>query len=288
MNFRYLGVMQGRLLPPETGKFQCFPRQRWADEFPLAADCELDAIEWIYDFWGKDVNPITSDSGIREMKSLCDRHRVVVVSMCADYFMENPFVRASSEEKKARLQCLSWLMSRCQQVGITRIVLPFVDNSAILTQAETEDVIAIIRDALPIAVAFGVEIHLETSLPPREFALLLSKLPDQRLAVNYDTGNSASLGYDVAEELSAYGDRIGSVHIKDRLRGGSTVPLGYGSADIKGFLAGLERLGYRGDLILQAARGESGREVAWVRNNRDILRSYIDKSVRPQTVEYAQ
>jgi len=38
-----LGIMQGRLVPPEAQRFQCFPRQRWRDEFALAAAAGLDA-----------------------------------------------------------------------------------------------------------------------------------------------------------------------------------------------------------------------------------------------------
>ena len=32
-----LGVMQGRVVPPDQGRFQSFPRSRWRDEFPRAA-----------------------------------------------------------------------------------------------------------------------------------------------------------------------------------------------------------------------------------------------------------
>ena len=53
--------------------------------------------------------------------------------------------------------------------------------------------------------------------------------------MNYDIGNSASLGYIPAEELSAYGERISDVHVKDRAFGGGSVILGKGSANIPEF-----------------------------------------------------
>ena len=46
---------------------------------------------------------------------------------------------------------------------------------------------------------------------------MLNALPHPVIKVNYDSGNSASLGYSVTEEFAAYGNRIGSIHIKDRL-----------------------------------------------------------------------
>ena len=100
---------------------------------------------------------------------------------------------------------------------------------------------------------------------------MLAQIPDPLLRVNYDSGNSASLGYDVASELAAYGARIGSVHIKDRVRGGGTVPLGTGDADLPALFSGLARLRYQGDYVLQVARGTDGGEVEWARQNRAFL-----------------
>jgi len=286
VNVRYIGIMQGRLLPPEAGHFQCFPRERWKEEFELASRCGLDSIEWIYDVWGQDVNPLFLEHGEEQVRALAQRHNVAVVSLCADYFMDKPLIRVTDHDRRDRTEHLSWLIGRCQQFGIARMVLPFVDNSAIRSQQEMQEVISVLDEALPLAAKYELEIHLETSLPPREFAELLERLPFSNLKVNYDSGNSASLGYGVHEELAAYGERIGSVHIKDRIRGGGTVPLGTGNADIRGLLAGLHRLGYSGDLILQVARGESGHEVDWVRSVREIVNGYLE-AIRERVHESA-
>jgi len=120
----------------------------------------------------------------------------------------------------------------------------------------------------------GVELHLEMSFAPARFAAFLARLPGT-VRVNYDSGNSAALGYDPREEFAAYGPRIGSVHVKDRIRGGTTVPLGQGNADLRAVFAGLKDLDYRGDMILQVARGESGREVEWARHNREFVEAAL-------------
>jgi len=243
-------------------------------EFGAAAAAGFDAIEWIYDTWGEEVNPLSSDSGIRQIKNLARQNGVAVLSLCADYFMEQPLIRVSPEERRNRIQHLRWLISRCQLLGIGRIVLPFVDNSSIRTESEITEVAATLLELLPHSSEAGVEIHLETSLNASSFAVLLDKLPFPDIKVNYDTGNSASLGFDFREEFSAYGSRIGSVHVKDRIRGGGTVPLGQGNANLPGVLAGLRELGYYGDFILQVTRGEAGREVEWARHNRLALMSH--------------
>src|SRR5580704_9348903 len=128
-----LGIMQGRLVPPEEGHFQCFPRDRWREEFVLAEEAGLDSIEWIYDLRGADVNPLVTDSGVAEMKALAARHGVAVVSLCADYFMDRPFATASADEFGSLTTHLQWVLGRCRLAGITRVVLPFVDASKIET-----------------------------------------------------------------------------------------------------------------------------------------------------------
>jgi L-ribulose-5-phosphate 3-epimerase len=273
-----LAVMQGRLLPPSNGYFQCFPRERWREEFALAAEASLDAIEWIYDTVSESDNPISTDSGLVEMKSLGEANGIEVVSLCADYFMERPLIRCSDVDSTERVDRLWWLLGRCKLAGIRRVVLPFVDNSKIEGHADEAEVSELLRRALGRAEEVEVELHLETSLGPQQFSSLLAKLPHRLLKVNYDAGNSASLGFDVEAEIAAYGGRIGSVHIKDRIRGGGTVPLGTGDADIPRLLSLLSQTRYTGDFVLQIARDEPGMEVAWIRQSRESVSRQLQEA----------
>jgi L-ribulose-5-phosphate 3-epimerase len=270
----FVSIMQGRLVPPIDNKIQAFPRQQWSEEFPRAAEAGLDGIEWIYDAFGQDVNPIATVESVQQIIELSRKHRVIVRSLCADYFMEYPLLRASAEELQPRLRLLEWLMTRCRAAGITRIVLPFVDNSAIHDQVDSASVAELLRSMLPAAETNRVELHLETSLAPQPFADLLAQVSSPFIRVNYDSGNSASLGYNPRDEFMAYGDRVGSVHVKDRRRGGGTVPLGTGDADLPALFASLKAVHYTGDIVLQVARGESGAEVSWARQNREFVSRY--------------
>lgn len=263
--------MQGRLVPPVDGKIQAFPAEQWREEFPRAQEAGLGSIEWIYETFGRDRNPLCTDEGLAELDALRAAHRIAVRSVCADYFMEYPLVRATPGEVATRLDELRWLLDRCRRAGIERIVLPFVDNSGIRSDAEQEALVEVLTAAARAAEAAAVELHLETALDPHAFAAFLDRLPSPVIRVNYDSGNSASLGYDPREEFAAYGERIGSVHVKDRKRGGTTVPLGTGDADLPAVFAGLHRLRYGGDVILQVARGAAGNEVEWARGNRQLV-----------------
>jgi L-ribulose-5-phosphate 3-epimerase len=271
-----MATMQGRLVPPEGGHFQAFPRQRWRDEFALAAAAGLNAIEWIFDVYGDGVNPLSTDAGLAELRALIEKTGIGVHSVCADYFMDRPFLRTTVTEREDRIRQMEWLLSRCQSAGIRRIVIPFVDNSAIRNKEEKLQALSVLRQLLPRAEETSVELHLETSLGPEPFAALLEHCRHPLVRVNYDSGNSASLGYRVSEEFAAYGHRIGSVHIKDRLFNAGTVPLGTGNADLPAVFAGLARLSYAGDYVLQIARAETGSEMAWIAQHRAWVAAQIE------------
>jgi hexulose-6-phosphate isomerase len=193
--------------------------------------------------------------------------------------MDRPMVGASDNDLAEIIGRLEWLLGRCQLAGIERMVLPFVDQSKINTPQDETLVVEILAALLPKAEANSVELHLETSLAPVPFAALLDRLPHRWLKANYDSGNSSSLGYIPKEEFTAYGNRIGSVHIKDRIRGGGTVPLGTGDADLEGVFTGLEKIGYRGDYVLQVARSQAFGEVEWAKQNRAYLIDLLDRFI---------
>ncbi len=260
--------MQGRLGPPYPGRFQCFPKDTWPNEFGLAREAGLACIEWIVDGFGLEGNPMIADGGADRIREASTASGVAVRSICADYFMEHPLVRATPAQLKERLLFLGSLLARGSSLGVGRVVIPFVDASRIDTAAEAAEVAAVLRDALALAEPCGVELHLEASLAPADFASLLDKLPHPQLKVNYDSGNSASLGFSPREEFRAYGAQVGSVHIKDRVLGGGTVPLGTGHADFPGLWESLRSIEYRGDFILQAARGAAGEEGPLAARNR--------------------
>jgi L-ribulose-5-phosphate 3-epimerase len=171
-----VAIMQGRLLPSSDGRIQCFPRERWRDEFALAAAAGLTAIEWIYDLQGVDVNPIASDDGLSLIKALSAQSEVVVRSVCADYFVDLPLVRADQREIQERAETLVWLLDRCAILGVSRVVLPFVDASRIDSEAELDHVVSVLGHVLPALEKTGVELHLETSLSPSQFAGMLGRL----------------------------------------------------------------------------------------------------------------
>jgi L-ribulose-5-phosphate 3-epimerase len=275
-----IGIMQGRLVPPAGNQIQSFPRENWSDEFPRASQAGLSFIEWIYDVEGADVNPLATPAGIELMRKLSTEHKVAVSSVCADYFIDQPLVRAEPSQRHERSEKLKWLLHQAARLPVAHVVLPFVDASSIRTEEDTTELLNILRAVLPTAEETNVELHLEMSLPPQAFAKLLERIPHRLVRANYDSGNSASLGYKIADEFAAYGERIGSVHIKDRVRDGGTVPLGAGDADLPELVRLLREIRYAGNLVLQVARGETGKEVEWARQNKAFVERLLTEGGR--------
>ena len=273
-----IGIMQGRLSPPEAGRFQSFPRWSWQDEFARARDAGLDYIEWIYDDYGASVNPIASAQGRERIVAESAEYKVNVPAICADWLMDFPVLRCSASERHEREQIFHQLLKWGADIQVSRIVLPFVDASSMKGSVEKDIVIGVLESALPLAERFRVELHLETDLNPQDFADFLSRIDHPLVKVNYDSGNSSGLGYIARDEFSAYGKRIGSIHLKDRLRNpdGSvqTRPLGEGSADFDDLFASIRRIGYTGGFTLQVARGSDGDEVNWAKQQAAFVRSH--------------
>ena len=256
-----IGVMQGRLLPKYQGRYQAHPIDYWVDEFAIASKLGLDCIEFIFDFNDFECNPLLTREGRSQIRSLEKDTGVKVLSVCADYFMEAPLYKGAEQSIEKSLNVLSELIDSCSELSVRDIVIPCVDQSRIDNSEQQEIFSRQSTQLLPKVEEFGINLSLETDLPPDEFKSLLKNLDHPRVTVNYDTGNSASNGFDPVIELEAYGDKISDLHIKDRMLGGGPVELGKGDCNFQLFFKEFYKIDFSGPIILQAYRDEEGVEV---------------------------
>jgi L-ribulose-5-phosphate 3-epimerase len=256
-----LGIMQGRLLPKYQGRYQAHPVGYWQGEFQIASNLGLSLIEFILDFDQSEKNPLLNQSGLEEIRKVSEQTGVQVKTICADYLMEAPvhsecdWVAAESREMLCRL------LKNASQIGVTDIIIPCVDKSALKTESQMLRFVKNIRSVRTVAEKLDINLALETDLPPKKFLSLLETLDSGIFTVNYDTGNSAALNYDPAEELAVYGGRISEVHLKDRVRGGNSVELGKGDVNFQKVFTTLAQTGFRGSFIMQAYRDEEGIQI---------------------------
>ncbi len=270
-----IGIMQGRLSPRHQGQYQAFPLHHWKKEFQLAKSIGFAAIEFIFDYRSAKQNPLMTDGGIKSILELIEETGVKVKSICADYFMERPF---HSEHFETSLLVLKELIDRSSQLGVKDIVIPCVDQARIITKEDQCRVLSAIRTADSFASERGIYLNLETDLPPERVGELLTDAALDCLRINYDIGNSASLGYDPSQEFANYGEWISDVHVKDRVLGGFSVKLGIGNAKFDLVFSLLKQYNFKGNLVMQAARAEEySDELSLVREQLALLQSLMKR-----------
>jgi L-ribulose-5-phosphate 3-epimerase len=265
-----IGFMQGRLSAQVDGRIQAFPWAHWRDEFPLAQAAGFRLMEWTLDAERLYENPLMTPGGRAEIGHLQARYGVAIESLTGDFFMHAPFHKAAGAERERRLRDLRAVCEACAALSIRMLVIPLVDAGRIDNPREEVDVL----HTLSVLERSGVSIVFESDYQPRALARFIAQLgPD--FGINYDIGNSASLGHDAVEEIGAFGARIRNVHIKDRVRGGTTVPLGTGDANFPAAFGALARVRYAGNFILQTARAADGEHRAALERYRVMAERWI-------------
>jgi len=253
---KQIGIMQGRLSPRIDGKIQAYPEKSWQNEFHLAKEIGYSAIEWIVEE-PLEKNALMSELGRDSINQLISETGVKIEFVCADIFMQQPFVRVSNSTVEENKRYLNQILVNAKKIGAIGVEIPFVDSSSIKNGVDYSELISRLQKGFELAGEIGIGISLETDLDANAFKELLERINLEHVKANYDIGNSASLGYDPMEELNSYGHKIWNVHVKDRKLKGTTVPLGSGDAKIKQVFTKLKEIQYSGGITMQAARGEN-------------------------------
>ncbi|MEN9862354.1 MAG: hypothetical protein RLZZ601_118 [Pseudomonadota bacterium] len=268
----YIGFMQGRLSPLISGRIQAFPWEFWKNEFSLAQEINIDLMEWTLDQERLYENPLLTEVGQSEIRALCKKYAISIPSLTGDCFMQAPLWKAQSSERIALERDFVEIVKGCAAIGIKMIVVPLVDNGRLESMAQEDYLVAFLESQSGFLAVHGLKVLFESDYVPQELARFIARLDPSLFGINYDIGNSAALGFNPREEFFVYGQRIVNVHIKDRMLGGTTVPLGTGSANFDEVFAALANINYKGNYILQTARAVDS-------NHSSSLSAYRDMTV---------
>ena len=269
--------MQGRLSPQIDGKIQAFPWSHWQDEFPTAAAIGIPLMEWTLDQDRLYQNPLMTEAGGQEIIKLKEQHGLAIPSLTGDCFMQSPFWKLAME-RDALLRDLRAIIHAAATIGISLILIPLVDAGRLENATQEDDLRAGLASVERDLEERGVRITFESDFSPERLALFIDSFDPKYYGLTFDIGNSASLGYDFEDEIAAYGTRIVNVHVKDRLLGGTTVPLGTGNAKLPETIAALEHAGYRGNYILQTARAVDGNHAEVLCNYKSMVENWLEQA----------
>lgn len=247
-----IGIKQGRLSPRPYPALQAFPWGTWDLEFGLAKKIGYDYLEWMFDAENYSENPLWTKDGRKSIKRLIKETGTPVRSICADFFLSRPFYRENTYSIEENIEVLKKLVICAREIGANLILLPVLENSAILKESEAQRLISVLKESQQVLENNNVRIGIETELPINECLDLCRKINSSMVGVYYDTGNYAACGHDLATDLADLGSYVYGVHVKDRLLGGRSVFLGTGDTDFQKVFHALVSMDYAGNLTLEA------------------------------------
>ena len=115
--------------------------------------------------------------------------------------MERPFFKKKYfKNKKKYLKMLKTVISNGEKIGIKYFVLPLVDNSSISNNFEENILISDIKKICK-TLKKGKYILFEIDYK-QKILHFVKKFKSKKIGINYDTGNSSSLGYKIDDELN--------------------------------------------------------------------------------------
>lgn len=253
--------MQGRLSPIIDNKIQSFPWMNWRNEFELASTSNIHTLEWTLDHDRLYENPLMNDEGTAEINKLSKKFNIRIPSLTGDCFMQKPFWKESGNQKISLQNDFINVIHRCGKIGISTIVVPLVDNGSIENKSQEHNLHKFLSSLHTLLNELSLKICFESDLPPTNLKNFISNYDKDQFGINYDIGNSASMGFDPMEEFAKYGNRIINIHMKDRVLGGSTIALGKGNANFELIFNLIKDYNYDGNIILQTARAKDDQHL---------------------------
>ncbi len=267
--------MQGRLSPLVNNQIQAFPFDTWREEFPLAEKLGLTCIEWTLDYPNLRSNPLLISENVSEITNIRTKYKISIPSVTLDCCMQRPFWQDYDQSKNYLLEDFEKIIQSAAALNISILVIPLVDNGSIKSNSEFLQLKRVLNSFHTDLNRFDIRIAFESDYEPIKLKKFIEEFDSSIVGINYDTGNSASLGFDPTEEIALYGNRIINVHIKDRVFNGTTVPLGEGNADFEKVFTSLALHSYKGNFILQTARSKDNKHYIELEKNLSFLNRYI-------------
>jgi hexulose-6-phosphate isomerase len=272
-------LVQGRSLSQVNDSMQYFPLN-WKDEFPIIPKLGFSGIEWIYDKSSEISNPILTKDGRKEILYLSKHNDVNLENIVFDWFLSYPFFQKNEILQQKNIEKFLSLMQNCEDVGFKRIIFPLLDKNKIHTENEIKLLVKYFeKKIIKQFDDLNIEIHFETSLPPKKEKLLMNLFNHKKIKICFDMGNSASEGYDPIEVIDILENMIGSIHIKDRKLGSSSVPLGQGDVKFLEIFQSLDNINFDGPISFQIYRNKDSDNISLLKNSLTFINEIISKSI---------
>ena len=251
-NSPIFGIIQGRLSQAPANQLQWFPQNCWRDEFHNAKKLGIDFIELLDENSYNKDNPIWSDSGRSQLKSVSKKTGRQLYSICTDFIMANSLL--DDKGNTITKGHVKKLIDHAGELGCKVVVLPLFEES-ILSTSTTHFFIPIIKDFAKYAAQLNINICIESLLDGPNLKIFLESINESNVGCVFDTGNRVVDNPQLDEEIKLLGDWITHVHIKDKNYVGENVLLGTGLVNFAKVFEALVEIRYEGPLVFETTRG---------------------------------
>ena len=251
-NSPIFGIIQGRLSQAPANQLQWFPQNCWRDEFHNAKKLGIDFIELLDENSYNKDNPIWSDSGRSQLKSVSKKTGRQLYSICTDFIMANSLL--DDKGNTITKGHVKKLIDHAGELGCKVVVLPLFEES-ILSVSTTHFFIPIIKDFAKYAAQLNINICIESLLDGPNLKIFLESINESNVGCVFDTGNRVVDNPQLDEEIKLLGDWITHVHIKDKNYVGENVLLGTGLVNFAKVFEALVEIRYEGPLVFETTRG---------------------------------
>lgn len=243
-----IGLMQGRMLPPDRFTYQNFPENNWKEEIDLIDKMGFDFVECLYDEDNKISSMIEYFKKSKKVEDI-DRKRLLR-AICLD-----AITNLSIDDGHKIQNYLRDLENFIKILPLEMIILPFLSNDSLRDKEFAKKVIDIINSVNLESMNEGKELRfaLELNLSSDLIIEAFSDLEIKNLGICLDLGNLMHLGLRPEKEIKKLNHLIYHVHIKDRKIGGPNVILGQGDVDFLECLNALKDIEYKGMMTLETS-----------------------------------
>jgi L-ribulose-5-phosphate 3-epimerase len=244
------GVMEGFRMHGSQTEYGLEPEGGRTSIFPKAKELGFHGVELGVGLDYREDSLWTGQGGARQAIELeARRTGVEAASICLHLLNYDEHSPASGnvEHREAGREIIRNTIEACGAIGASVILVPFFGTAALKSEEHARRLVHEMKGLSPMAEEMGVFLALETSLEALHLVRVVESIGSDHLQVYFDTGNTASKGYDVVREITTLGERIAQVHVKDH----PSRALGEGSIDFGGVIGALEDVGFDGYLVLE-------------------------------------
>lgn len=243
------GIVQGRLINAPAGELQCFPGNKWPEEFSLASKYGINYVEWLAERTHNPDNPLWTDEGCKLIKDVSNKNNLDIYSTCNDYVIDHDLT-----DKSDTINQQLNFMDRSEIIGASLTVLPLFEKSE-MTTTNFQSYKPILLDLADHAKELNQTLCLETILNGKDLKIILEDLGHSNIKCVFDTGNRISHGHDIYNDIELLNHWIQHIHIKDKNESHENVLLGTGKVNFLNVMTSLKRINYQHSLTFETQRG---------------------------------